>query len=241
MPKVIEQAPWMTEGEDKRREVQKMFSDIAPSYDLVNSLLCFRMHYRWRQRAVTMLNLQPGESALDLCCGTGDFLPPLRKAVGESGTVVGLDFCEPMLTIAQTKMGDVAELSLADACQLPITSGRFDAVTVGWGLRNVPKIEDALREAERVLRPGGRFISLDMARPRGKVVGRVSEWVFHVVAPAMGRLFGKTRAYQYLPKSTLKFKSREELVQMMQDAGFENVRYRDLFFGNICMHWGTKP
>lgn len=240
MPKVIEQAPWLTEGDEKRRDVRKMFSDIAPSYDLVNSLLCFRMHYRWRKRAVQVLKLPEGAAVLDLCCGTGDFLTPLREEVGPKGKVVGLDFCEPMLAIAQEKLGDDAELSLADACRLPIAAAQFDGVTVGWGLRNVPNLEEALREAARVLRAGGRFVSLDMARPRGKVVGRVSEWVFHVVAPAIGRIFGKTRAYQYLPKSTLKFKSRDELVGLMQEAGFKDVQFRDLFFGNICMHWGTK-
>jgi len=240
MPKVIEQAPWLTEGDEKRREVRKMFNDIAPSYDLVNSLLCFRMHYRWRRAAVKVLGLNPGGSALDLCCGTGDFLAPLREAVGERGRVVGLDFSESMLGIAKTKFGGQANLGLADACVLPIGSAQFDGVSVGWGLRNVPSVEDALQEAARVLRPGGRFVSLDMARPRGTIVGRVSEWVFHVVAPAIGRIFGKTRAYQYLPKSTLKFHSREELVTLMREAGFQDVQYRDMFFGNICMHWGVK-
>lgn len=217
-----------------------MFADIAPSYDLVNSLMCFRLHHRWRSKAVEKLALNPGDHALDVCCGTGDFLVPLRQKVSSTGKVHGVDFCAPMLEVAKKKLGDEAQVALGDACNLPIASDCYDAVSVGWGLRNVPDVPAALTEIVRVLRRGGRFVSLDMARPRGKVLGAVSEWVMHRVVPTIGRVFGKSVAYTYLPKSTLKFMSREELVSAMQSAGFEKVGYKDMFFGNICMHWGVK-
>ena len=239
MGATAEKTPWMAEGDEKRALVRGMFADVAPSYDLVNSLMCFRLHHRWRRAAVGAINLKVGESALDVCCGTGDFLKLLRSAVGQSGTVVGVDFCAPMLSKAMEKVPG-ANLSLGDACQLPIGDREFDAVTVGWGLRNVPDIDGALREAARVLRVGGRFVCLDMARPRSRFIGRVSEWVFHTVVPVIGRMFGKSQAYAYLPKSTLQFLSREQLVTAMEAAGFSQVRHRDFFCGNVCMHWGVK-
>lgn len=231
--------PWLAEGDEKRAVVREMFADVAPSYDLVNSLMCLRLHYRWRREAVRVLGLGPGESALDVCCGTGDFLRPLREAVGDEGRVVGVDFCAPMLEVAARK-GLGAGLGLGDACRLPVGSGQFDGVTVGWGLRNVPDIGAALEEAHRVLKPGGRFVTLDMARPRSKFVGKVSEWVFHHLVPLIGRVFGKSRAYTYLPKSTLQFLSREEMKAAMERAGFQNVKWHDFFCGNVCMHWGVK-
>lgn len=231
--------PWLAEGAEKREFVRGMFADVAPSYDLVNSLMCFRLHHRWRKRAVAGLGLRPGESVLDVCCGTGDFLVPLRKAVGPAGRVAGVDFCEPMLVLARSKDAQ-AVLGLGDACELPVASGSIDAVTVGWGLRNVPDVDAALREAVRVLKPGGRFVTLDMARPRSRFVGGFSEAVFHRVVPFIGRLFGKTQAYTYLPKSTLQFLGREEMKSAMDRAGFTQVRWKDAFFGNVCMHWGVK-
>jgi demethylmenaquinone methyltransferase/2-methoxy-6-polyprenyl-1,4-benzoquinol methylase len=231
--------PWLAEGAEKRELVRGMFADVASSYDLVNSLMSFRMHRRWREAAVKGLGLGEGDSVLDVCCGTGDFLVPLRRAVGGDGRVVGIDFCAPMLEKARGK-DERAVLGLGDACELPVAGGSVDAVTVGWGLRNVPDIDLALREAARVLKPGGRFVTLDMARPRSRFVGRLSEAVFHRAVPFLGRLFGKTQAYTYLPKSTLAFLSREEMKAAMERAGFTEVRWRDAFFGNVCMHWGVK-
>lgn len=235
---VSNQAPWMAQGQEKRKAVQGMFADIAPSYDLLNSLMSLRLHRRWRAFAVASLNLKPGESALDLCCGTGDFLIPLRKAVSANGLLVGSDFCLPMLDRARAK--DPAPLSLGDACQLPFASDSFDAVTVGWGIRNVPDIDRAHQEIFRVLKPGGRFVSLDMARPKGRVIRGFSEWTFNKVIPKLGAIFGKTQAYTYLPQSTQRFMSREQLRDSMAQAGFAHVTWRDLFFGNICMHLGEK-
>jgi demethylmenaquinone methyltransferase/2-methoxy-6-polyprenyl-1,4-benzoquinol methylase len=235
----VDRAPWAREGEEKRAFVRGMFADVAPSYDLVNSLMCFRQHHRWRAAAVRALGLRRGDRALDVCCGTGDFLAPLRRAVGPEGSLLGVDFCAPMLERARDKRTG-AGLLLGDAGRLPVLASQFDGVTVGWGLRNVPDIGLALREACRALKPGGRFATLDMARPRSALVGRLSEAVFHRVVPLIGRVFGKTEAYTYLPKSTLRFLSRQEMAAAMEAAGFGEVRWRDFFFGNVCLHWGVK-
>src|SRR6185312_11633058 len=114
----VEDAIWMVEGAKKRSAVQGMFAEIAPTYDRINSLLSLSLHHRWRRYAVSMLRLEQGESALDLCCGTGDFLAPLRSAVGPKGRLLGLDFCLPMLQIAKQKLQET--VSLGDACSLPV-------------------------------------------------------------------------------------------------------------------------
>lgn len=240
MGTTTEQKPWLAEGEEKRRFVRDMFADIAPSYDLLNDLMCFRQHRKWRRAAVLALDLKVGDSVLDVCSGTGDFLTPLRAAVGSSGLVVGMDFCPPMLEKARVKFGLDALLGVGDTCQLPVGDAKFDAVTVGWGLRNVPDVPGALSEIARVLKPGGRFVTVDMARPRSKFIGRTSEFVFHKVVPWMGKVFGKSDAYTYLPKSTERFMSRTELTSVISSAGFYDVRTCDFFFGNICMHWAVK-
>lgn len=217
-----------------------MFANIAPTYDLLNSLLSMRLHHRWRSFAVGRLDLKPGGTAIDVCSGTGDFMRPLRRAVGATGHVVGLDFCLPMLEFARRK-GAQGHLGLGDACRLPVASESADGASVGWGIRNVPDVDEAHREMFRILRHGGRFVSLDMAQPRNRLVRSVSRWVCGRFIPGLGSLFGKSRAYTYLPKSTERFMSRDELAASMRRAGFQDIGSKDLFLGNICVHWGTKP
>ena len=237
---MAETAIWTTEGERKRAAVGGMFGSIARGYDRMNGLMSLGLHHRWRGFAVSRLDLQEGDRALDVCCGTGDSMLPLRRAVGEKGRVVGVDFCLPMLEGAKTKLG-TPEIALGDACRLPIASGLFDAVSVGWGLRNVPDLDAALREAARVLKNGGRFVSLDMAQPRNPVVRRLAGFALRRALPILGRLLKlDADAYAYLPESTLRFASREALKTAMRNAGFEDVAYRDLMLGNLCVHWGRK-
>lgn len=229
---------WLKEGPEKREAVRDMFDDIAPSYDLLNSILSLRSHRRWRAYAVRKLELRHGEKALDLCCGTGDFMTPLEKAAGVEN-VLGLDFSISMLAIARKK-GHI-RLAGADACSIPLRTGCLDAVTVGWGIRNVADTDRAHREIARVLRAGGKFVSLDMARPKGRFAAAISRAVFSSFVPLIGGLFGKRNAYTYLPQSTRRFMSREELGESMRQAGFVDIGWKDMFFGNICLHWGRKP
>lgn len=235
----VDEAIWTAEGAKKRLAVQGMFAEIAPTYDRINSLLSLSLHHRWRTYAVSKLALNMGDNALDVCCGTGDFLLPLQKAVGSGGKVQGVDFCLPMLAIAKSKTS--CPLNLGDACNLPFGSEQFDGVSVGWGIRNVPDIDLAHREAARVLKPGGRFVSLDMARPSNAIIRVLSEFFTLRVIPSLGALFGKAGAYTYLPNSTLRFMTREQLTASMERAGFVNIRYKDLLLGNICVHYAQKP
>jgi len=238
----VEEQIWSVEGTQKRAAVRRMFADIAPTYDLLNGIMSLSLDHRWRAIAVATLNLKPGDRALDVCCGTGDFLPPLNKKVGPNGVAVGIDFCPPMLEVAAKKFALLPKrLSVGDACQLPVASSKFDAVTVGWGIRNVPDVDRAHAEIVRVLRPGGRFASIDMARPKNRLVRAVSEFVMNSVLPMLGAIIGKSKAYTYLPKSIQKFRTREQLEASMASAGMVDVGHRDLFFGNICIHFGRKP
>lgn len=230
---------WLAEGADKRTRVRRMFAALAPRYDLFNSVVSLRRHYTWRAMAVRKLDLKPGDRVLDLCCGTGDFFGPLQKALGGSGHVVGLDFCLPMLDLAAKKHGKDTSLLLGDACEMPVQTGAFDAITVGWGLRNVPDLDAALREMARVLKPGGRMTALDMARPKGITRG-VKEKLVRAVTPFLGRLFGNRDAYVYLVKSTEHFVSREQMAELLQQAGFVDVRTTDLALGNVCLYWCTR-
>lgn len=231
-------AIWMTEGDEKRTAVRGMFAELAPVYDRLNGIMTLRAHGRWRRIAVRMLELKPGASALDVCTGTGDFLKPLRDVVGSNGFVAGIDFCAPMLDRAADKPAN--GLSLGDACALPVRSDSVDAVTVGWGIRNVPDVDAAHAEIVRVLRPRGRFVSIDMAMPANPVIRAIYRALALTLLPALGSRFGLKRAYVYLPKSVERFKTREELALSMRKAGFIDVRWRDLLFGAICIHFGRK-
>jgi len=228
--------PWASKGDERRTYVREMFADIAGVYDLQNSLMSGGAHHRWRRRAVRLLELQPGDSALDLCCGTGDFAHELRRA-GVS-RLAGVDFCKPMLARAKAKIPAVNWV-LGDAMRIPMADETVDAITVGWGLRNVPDINLALREMHRVLRPGGRFVVLDMAKPRGPLAA-IAQTYFQRLVPLMGALLGKREAYTYLPKSVESFAVREELARMAEAAGFKRVDFYDLSFGMICIHRGVK-
>ena len=240
MRPATESAPiWEQQGEAKRTAVQAMFAEIAPVYDRMNAVLSLSLHRSWRAFAASKIGLTPGDRALDVCCGTGDFMTELRKLVGPTGSVIGLDFCLPMLEGAATKQSD--PLSLGDACALPISTESVDGVAVGWGIRNVPNIDTAHLELFRVLKPGKRFVSIDMAIPRGLLLRGVSKFMFQTVSPTLGRLMGKGTAYAYLPASTERFSTREQLADSMRRAGFIDVEYRDLMLGNICVHWGKKP
>lgn len=235
-----ETATWVAEGQEKRAAVQRMFAAIAPTYDVCNSLMSLRGHYRWRRAAVAALNLKEGETVADICCGTGDFFAPIRQAIGKSGKLIGIDFCLPMLELSVPKDAGAVE-ALGDACNLPLRTESIDAVTVGWGIRNVPDIDAAHREIFRVLKPGGRFVSVDMSVPKSGIVRAASNLLTRRGLPILGAIFKQKEAYTYLPESTQRFKTRHELVASMEAAGFKNVTFTDFFFGNISMHIGVKP
>jgi demethylmenaquinone methyltransferase/2-methoxy-6-polyprenyl-1,4-benzoquinol methylase len=230
---------------DKERYVREMFAAIAPRYDLLNDLLSFRSHKRWRRLAVQMAQVEPGDHCLDVCTGTGDFAVDLAQSAGGNGQVVGADFCEPMIRNGLDKVahagGSPIRMMVANVEHLPYPDSRFDVATVGFGIRNVAHIEQAVAEMARVVRPGGRVVILEFNRPREVWYKPfVDFYLFHIL-PRLGGLFSRQEAYTYLPESMKLFVSREELASIMQRVGLCEIQVRDLNFGTVCIHLGTRP
>ncbi len=241
MVETKQQVPvWEAQDAEKGIAVHGLFSRIAKNYDTANRILSFNRDQKWRELAVSKVNLKPSDSVLDLCCGTGDFLPALRAKVGERGEIVGIDFCEPMIAQASAK-DENSLLIVGDACELPFEDERFHGISTGWGMRNVSNISLAHEEAFRVLRPGGRFVSIDCAEPKSRITRTLTGIGRSLVTSILGMSFRCKNDYKYLNESSKRFKTRQELVQIMQAAGFTDVNFQDLMFGNICIHWGTKP
>jgi demethylmenaquinone methyltransferase / 2-methoxy-6-polyprenyl-1,4-benzoquinol methylase len=224
-------------------QVRGMFDRIAGVYDLMNSAMTAGLHHQWRQRAVDRAQVGPGSDALDVCCGTGDLALELRRRIGPDGRVVGCDFSEPMLELARRKSGDEGlpvEFGWADALDLPYGDRSFDAVTIGFGARNLADLERGLAEMARVLRPGGRLVILEITRPQREPLSAFYSLWFDRVVPVIGTLAGDSEAYSYLPDSVRSFPEPEPLAAMIDAAGFGEIRWLLLAGGIIAIHSGTR-
>jgi demethylmenaquinone methyltransferase/2-methoxy-6-polyprenyl-1,4-benzoquinol methylase len=225
-------------------QVRTMFDRIAGVYDLMNTAMTAGMHHRWRERAADCTELRPGGTALDLCCGTGDLAFELTRRVGPDGAVVGCDFSERMLALARRKASErrtsQVRFEWADALELPYQERSFDAVTVGFGVRNLVDLERGLAEMVRVLKPGGRAVILEIIQPRRRPLSTFYSLWFDRIVPLLGALAGDRDAYTYLPESVKRFPPAEGLAAMMAGAGLERVRYLLLAGGIIAIHSGAK-
>jgi demethylmenaquinone methyltransferase/2-methoxy-6-polyprenyl-1,4-benzoquinol methylase len=221
-----------------------MFDRIAGVYDLMNTAMTAGLHHGWRERAADRAELDPGDRALDVCCGTGDLALALAGRVGLRGNVVGADFSEPMLDLARRKAAErgVKHVTFewADALELPYGNAEFDAVTVGFGVRNLADLEAGLAEMARVLRPGGRLVILEITQPRRPPLSTFYELWFDRIVPLLGTLAGDREAYTYLPESVKRFPPPEGLAAAMDAAGFDRIRYTVLAGGIIAIHSGVR-
>jgi demethylmenaquinone methyltransferase/2-methoxy-6-polyprenyl-1,4-benzoquinol methylase len=224
----------------KRDYVRGMFSDIARRYDLLNGLLSFGLHQRWKRQAVRLAAAPTAGVVLDVCCGTGDLARMHGARVGRRGTVVGVDFAGPMVNLAQTR-GGVLYVQ-GDAESLPFPDGGFDAATIAFGLRNVTHTGVALGELLRVLRPGARLVVLEFSRPVNPAFRVLYDLYSFTVIPALGRLVSRNAdAYAYLPASIRGWPDQEALSEVLREAGFARVHYHNFLFGAVSAHVGTRP
>ncbi len=231
------------DSEEFATEVRGMFDRIAGVYDLMNSAMTAGLHHQWRQRAVDRAEVGPGSDALDICCGTGDLALELRRRIGPDGRVVGSDFSEPMLELARRKSGEEGlpvEFGWADALELPYGDASFDAVTIGFGARNLADLDKGLSEMARVLRPGGRLVILEITRPQREPLSSFYSLWFDRLVPVIGSLAGDPDAYSYLPNSVRIFPEPERLAAMIDSAGFTEIRWLLLAGGIIAIHSATK-
>jgi demethylmenaquinone methyltransferase/2-methoxy-6-polyprenyl-1,4-benzoquinol methylase len=202
------------------------------------------LHHRWRERAAERTELAPGDAALDACCGTGDLAFELARRVGPDGTVIGSDFSERMLDLAREKAAARAapvRFEWGDALELSYDDASFDAVTVGFGVRNLADLERGVGELARVLRPGGRLVILEITQPRRPPLSSFFALWFDRLVPILGALAGDRDAYAYLPESVKRFPLPEELAAIMDRAGLERIRYTVLAGGIIAIHSGRRP
>jgi demethylmenaquinone methyltransferase/2-methoxy-6-polyprenyl-1,4-benzoquinol methylase len=232
-------------GAEKREYVKQIFSEIAPRYDLLNHVLSLNIDRRWRRKAIARLGVERDQAGryLDLCAGTMDVAAEISRLAGFRGMVIGADFAEPMLRAGAKKIKGTGITPLtADAVQLPIASGQLAGAIVSFGIRNVAGLDESLREAFRVLAPGGRFVILEFSTPRVRVLRALYQLYFHRVLPLIGRMIsGHRTAYQYLPRSVANFPVEEELARRMEIAGFTKVRWSSLSFGVAAIHVGERP
>ena len=229
------------QGAERARYVQAMFGRIAPHYDLMNRLMTAGQDVSWRREAIRRAKLPERGKLLDLGAGTGDLaLEALRQYPNAS--IAAADFTIEMMRIGQGRAGyGQPAWAGADALSLPFRANSFDAVVSGYLLRNVSEVHQALSEQYRVLKPGGRVVVLDTTRPAQNLLAPFIHFHLHKMIPTLGRLVaGDRQAYTYLPESTENFLTAEQLAERMLSAGFQEVGFRQLMFGTMAIHWGSK-
>ena len=227
-------------AEDHARRVREMFAKISPRYDLLNHLLSANIDLRWRRRVVRKLKplLTKNARVLDVGCGTGDLSIELFEK--SAAQVTGIDFCRPMLKLAQSKAPRLAFIE-GDALRLPFADASFEGLTIGFALRNLASVEDGLGELLRVLKPNGVVAILEFSQPVGGVFRSLVGFYNQRLLPRIGGLLSGSRgAYEYLPDSISKFPNQETLAGMMRAAGFEDVRFENLSGGIAALHTARR-
>ena len=225
--------------------VREMFATIAARYDFLNHLLSANVDRRWRRQvAATVKKNWPSDGGriLDIACGTGDLSLTLFETIG--ATVVGTDFCRPMLDIAAHKsVGKEGVVFIeGDALRLPFRDQSFEAATIAFGLRNLASVDQGLKEIFRVLRPAGTIAVLEFSQPVVPGFSLLFRLYFTKLLPFVGGLVsGSRRAYEYLPSSVSSFPEQQRLVELMRQAGFDEVRYENLTGGIAALHVGRRP
>lgn len=235
----------MSEQQSKEERVHGVFEKISDKYDSMNSIISFQRHKAWRRDTMRRMNVKEGKTALDVCCGTGDWSIALAKEVGETGHVIGLDFSKNMLTVAEekTKEFNLSQLEFVhgNAMELPYENNTFDYVTIGFGLRNVPDYMTVLKEMYRVVKPGGKVVCLETSQPTLFGFRQLYYFYFRFIMPMFGRIFAKSyEEYAWLHESAKDFPDQQGLKEMFVQAGFSEVYMKSYTGGVAAMHLGVK-
>ena len=228
-------------AEGKRRYVRRLFATIADDYDFITRFLSYGQDRRWKQRLLRLAGAGPSDRVLDLACGTGDLL---FAAADRARSAVGLDITHRMLQLARDRQGSASRnvaLVSGDMMALPFHDGRFDVVTTGYGLRNVPNLQSALGEVHRVLAPGGRFLSLDFNRPSNPIVRIVYLVYLTAVGSVLGAILHRDpNTYRYIPESIRLYPGAHGVGRLMDEAGFAEVRVLPVLGGLMAIHSARK-
>lgn len=225
--------------------VHGVFTNVASKYDIMNDVMSVGIHRVWKDAMMDWLAPRPGQRLLDVAGGTGDIAFRFLKREGDAEAVV-LDMTESMLVEGRKRaeaeaMSDKLDWIVGDAMALPFDDNSFDVYTISFGIRNVTRIPDALSEAYRVLRPGGRLMVLEFSQLPNPMMQKAYDLYSFNVIPRMGQAIANDRdSYQYLVESIRKFPDQESFAAMIRDAGFDNVSYRNMTFGVAALHAGWK-
>jgi demethylmenaquinone methyltransferase / 2-methoxy-6-polyprenyl-1,4-benzoquinol methylase len=225
--------------------VNRFFSDIAPEYDLANRVMSSGIDVLWRRYLAKRVSASQPEQLLDLATGSGDVAFTLAKRVKSAKKILGMDFCQPMLDVAETKKpsrtnGHFIEFRRGDCLNLPLDDNTFDAVTIAFGLRNLEDRHRGLLEMKRVLKPGGRLLVLEFTQPDRWIRSFYYWYLKRIIPKISGKITGNEDAYQYLSSSIEQFPEKTKLTEELSNAGFSNTRAKGLTFSIAAVHEGTK-
>jgi demethylmenaquinone methyltransferase / 2-methoxy-6-polyprenyl-1,4-benzoquinol methylase len=230
---------------NKKKQVEEMFDNIAYRYDFLNHLLSLGIDILWRKKAVRYIGTIKPKTILDVASGTGDFA--FEALSLHPNKIIGFDLSEGMMKFGREKarkmnVSDRVEFVKGDSEKMPFADNSFDAVTVGFGVRNFENLEEGLREMYRVTRPGGRIAILEASMPKNAIIHGFFSLYFGKIVPLIGKLFSKdARAYSYLPESVLAFPHGLEFVRILENIGFTNVKWEPLTFGTCAFYSMEKP
>ena len=228
---------------DKASRVRGVFDSVASKYDVMNDLMSGGLHRAWKAYTVMVANLKEGDQVLDIAGGTGDLSMAFSKKVGASGTVVHTDINEAMLRVGRDRLTDKGiflPTLVCDAEKLPFPDSHFNLVSVAFGLRNMTHKDAALKEMNRVLKPGGKLLVLEFSKV-AKPLEKVYDWYSFNILPKMGSMVaGDPDSYRYLAESIRMHPGQEELKALMQQAGFGHVDYHNMSAGIVALHVGIK-
>jgi demethylmenaquinone methyltransferase/2-methoxy-6-polyprenyl-1,4-benzoquinol methylase len=240
----IQITPYKDQTTSKKEQVASMFNNIAPKYDFLNQLLSLGIHKGWRKKAIRLLQEQKPKFILDIATGTGDFAIEAMKLNPEK--VTGIDISEGMLKLGIEKINKLnlqskIELTLADSENLPFADNNFDAITVGFGVRNFENLEKGIAEIYRVLNAKGMFVVLEFSKPRKFPIKQFYKFYFKYITPFIGKLFSKdSSAYTYLPESVNAFPDGQDFLNVLKKAGFTETNVFPLTFGIASIYIAKK-